>query len=114
MEPVEYHGGKVVVFTRTLVIPGGSKWKPNTDELNSSDVVLYNVKCIGRDNCTVIKGVGMTFPPDEPQIPKAKGNQLRFVRVPILYVKSLRYNFDELFKPSKDKNAATTAPEQKS
>ena len=115
VEPIERSDGKVVVFTRTLVIPGGSRWKPNTDGLTASDVVLYNIKCIGRDNCTVVKGVGMNFPPDEPQVPSSKGNQLFFVRIPILYVKSLRYNFDELLKPPKAQSPpAATAPSAES
>lgn len=114
IEPVELPEGAVRIHNRTIVYPGGSKWQPPLDGLKIADIALYNVKFIGRDNCTVITKVGMTMPFDEPQIPSANGNQLLFVRIPILYVKSLRYDFDELFKKKEGPPAATTSPEGKS
>lgn len=95
--PIERKQGRVFVHTRTIVIPGGSKWQPDFSGIRSSDMMFYNIKCIGRDNCTVIKAVTFSLPIDEPQIPSSKGNQTSFVRAPLLFMKSLRYNFDERF-----------------
>ena len=103
-EPVE----RVVVHTRTVVLPGASKWHPDFKSLAAPDVILYNIKCVGRDNCTVVKGVRLSLPPDEPQVPPSKGNQMFFVRAPILFIKDLRYDFETLF-PSLQKPASKLA-----
>ena len=101
VEPVELSGGEIRMHSRTIVMGGNSKWQPDLSGLRCSDMLLYNFKFVGRDNCTVLKNVWMGLPPDEPQVPSAKGNQLCFVRAPILFIKDLRYNFAERFPPPK-------------
>lgn len=102
VEPLELSTGVIKLHSRTIVIGGNSKWQPSLEGLKSSDMLLYNIKTLGRDSCSIVKSVWMNFPPDEPQVPPAKGNQLRFVRAPILFIKDMRYNFEERFPRRKD------------
>lgn len=96
--PVETETGKVVNHSRTIVMPGNANWQAITDGLAPGDLILYKLTLISRDNCSIVSGVSMTLTEEEPQPPSAKGNEIVFVRTPLLYVKELSYNFDEIFK----------------
>lgn len=94
---VETKSGKIVKHKRTLVIPGTSKWRVDPSDLRAGDLVLYRIRCVARDPCSTIKAVTLTVSGDEPQPPTAKGNEIVFVRSPLLYVKNLKRGFIEKF-----------------
>lgn len=89
--------GKVIKHRKTIVIPGTSDWELDTSKLNAGDVVFYKIKCIPRDNCLIVSSVKMTLTEHEPKPPSSKGDEISFVRAPVLFVKNLSYNFKERF-----------------
>lgn len=94
---LETKTGNVIRHSKTVVIPGTPSWDISTSDLKSGDVVFYNIRCISRDNCKIIKSFTLGLSPDEPQPPQAKAGNLEFVRIPALYVKNLKYDFVKIF-----------------
>ena len=97
----EQSNGKLIHHVRTIVVPGGADWEISPDELESGDIVQYNIRCISRDNCTLIKSFEVSVNPNEPQPPRSKTNEIVFYRAPVLSLPGLSRNFDELAEKKK-------------
>lgn len=96
----------VIQANVVMVIPDNPKWVENLGKLKKSDIVHYNVRLISRDVCTIVEGLSVKYPLDEPQIPAvAKGNFMSYVRVPYLFDKSLRYDFANAFTEKKSSDS---------
>jgi len=94
---VETKSGNVIAYRRTMVIPSLTSIEPDTSKFTSGDLVVYRLKCVARDPCSIVKGVTHRLSKDEPQIPSVKGNEIIFLRSPLLYIKNLQYDFLERF-----------------
>jgi tetratricopeptide (TPR) repeat protein len=94
---LETKTGTVIKHAKTVMIPGTPSWDIETSGLKSGDIVFYNIRCISRDNCKIIRSFSVGLSPDEPQPPQAKAGNLEFVRIPALYVKNLKYDFVKIF-----------------
>ena len=90
---VETKKGKVILHRRTMVVPSLTSIEPDTSELRAGDLIIYRIKCVARDPCVIVKGVKHELGENEPQIPQVNGNEIIFLRAPILYIKNLRYDF---------------------
>ncbi len=91
-----FGAGRVVLHRRVVIIPTKVDWKRIRAELNPSDIVLYQIKFVPSNNCQIVRNVWMNLEPEEPSPPNAVGDEICFVRAPILFNKSLMYNFDYL------------------
>lgn len=97
----EQSDGKLIHHVRTIVVPGGANWEISPDELKPGDIIQYNIRCISRDNCTLIKSFAVSVSPCEPQPPRSKTNEIVFYRAPVLSLPGLSHNFDELLEKKK-------------
>jgi len=89
--------GKVVPHARTLVVPGKPDGGPDVAALAPGDVLLYDITCVARDECSVVRSFGMRLSPDEPGPATAPGNRLVFVRLPLLFAHELQHDLDHIF-----------------
>ena len=76
-----------------MVVPSLTSIEPDTSELRAGDLIIYRIKCVARDPCVIVKGVKHELGENEPQIPQVNGNEIIFLRAPVLYIKNLRYDF---------------------
>jgi hypothetical protein len=88
--------GRVVVHRRVVIIPNTTQWKRIRSRVTASDIVLYQIKFVPRSNCQIVRRVWMNLDPGEPSPPNAVGDEICFVRAPILFKKSLQYNMNSL------------------
>ena len=93
--------GKLIQHVRTIVVPSNTSWEISPEQLKSGDIVQYNIRCLSRDNCSVIKSFAVTVNPKEPQPPRSKTNEIVFYRAPVLLLPGLSRNFDEAFSGKK-------------
>jgi len=93
--------GKLIQHVRTIVIPSNTNWEINPEQLKSGDIVQYNIRCLSRDNCRLIRSFAITVNPKEPQPPRSKTNEIVFYRAPVLSLPGLSMNFDEAFSGKK-------------
>ena len=87
--------GKLIQHVRTIVVPSNTNWEINPEQLKSGDIVQYNIRCLSRDNCSVIRSFAVSVNPREPQPPRSKTNQIVFYRAPVLSLPGLSMNLDE-------------------
>jgi len=111
--PLETKSGKVIAYRRTMVIPAMTSIEPDTSQFNSGDFIVYRIKCVARDPCAIVKGVVHHLSKDEPQIPGVKGNEIIFVRSPLLYIKNLQYDFLDKFPDLRESGSGQTKPDIK-
>lgn len=118
LSTVETKTGKVILHRRTLVIPSLTNFEPDTSQFTPGDFVVYRIKCVARDPCAIVKQVTHHLSENEPQIPSVNGNEIIFLRSPLLYIKNLQYDFPAKFPglkdADKDKGSSDTDPLKKS
>ena len=93
--------GKLIHHVRTIVVPSKTNWEIDPGQLAYGDIVKYNIRCLSRDNCSVIKSFAVSVNPNEPQPPRSKTNEIVFYRAPVLALPGLSQNFDELLDKKK-------------
>ena len=93
--------GKLIQHVRTIVVPGKTNWEIDPEQLKSGDIVQYNIRCLSRDNCSVIRSFAVSVNPMEPQPPRSKTNQIVFYRAPVLSLPGLSRDFNEAFSGKK-------------
>ena len=81
--------GKLVRHVRTIVIPGNAEWEADPSQFGKGDIVQYNIRCVSRDNCTIIRNFCVAVGPKEPQPPRSKTNEIAFYRAPVLSLPGL-------------------------
>ena len=84
--------GKILRHKTTLIMPNGSDWDRSTKGLRSGDLVMYQVRCMSRNPCKIIRSFTVSLDSGEPKPPKSRGNTLVFLRAPVLYIKNLQYD----------------------
>ncbi len=87
--------GELIHHVRTVVIPGGADWELPPDGLKAADIVQYNIRCLSRDRCSVIKSFAVKLNPQEPQPPRSKTNEIVFYRAPLLSQAGLSCDFEK-------------------
>ena len=65
--------------------------------LAPGDVLLYDITCVARDECSVVRSFGMRLPADKLGTATAPGNRLVFVRLPLLFAHELQHDLDHIF-----------------
>ncbi len=90
----ERNDGKLVRHVRTIVVPGGAEWEADPSQLTKGDIVQYNIRCISRDNCTIIRNFCVGVGAKEPQPPRSKTNEIVFYRAPVLSLPGLTRELD--------------------
>ncbi|MFZ2654965.1 MAG: tetratricopeptide repeat protein [Victivallales bacterium] len=90
--------GKLIHHVRTIVLPSKTNWEIDPAQLTCGDIVQYNIRCLSRDNCAVIKSFAVSVNPNEPQPPRSKTNEIVFYRAPVLAMPGLSQNFDDALK----------------
>ncbi len=89
MSTVSSEQGKTIKHNATIIYPGTSDWNLCYSSMDKGDVVFYRIKCIARDGCSVVRSFKMDLTENEPDIAASKGDELVFLRVPILFTKRL-------------------------
>ena len=81
--------GKTIKHNVTIIYPGTSDWNLLYSCMDRGDIVFYRIKCIARDGCSIVRSFKMDLTENEPDIPASVGDELIFLRVPILFTKKL-------------------------
>lgn len=89
---IETNNGKVVLHRRVITMPCTVDWRAIHADLSSSDIIVYNLKMVPKNNCEIVRSVWMRLDPGEPSPPDAIGDEIYFVRAPVLFEKSLLYD----------------------
>ena len=90
--------GKVILHRRVVVMPATIDWERIHAKVASADIILYQIKFIPKGNCSIVRTVWMNLDPGEPSPPDAIGDEIFFVRAPVLFNKSLLYDLSILEK----------------
>lgn len=90
--------GKVIRHRRIVVMPSITDWKTIRESIKSTDIIFYKIKFVSRNNCMLIRNSWVLLGPEEPSPPVAVGDEVCFVRAPVLFQKSLLYNMKNLTK----------------
>ena len=88
--------GKVVLHHRIIVISSTTGWEYVDADLSPADIILYQLKFVPKDNCQIVRSVWMDLEPGEPYPPTTVGDEICFVRAPILFKKALQYDISAL------------------
>jgi|GEM_PF-4059321 len=89
---IETDNGKVLVHRRVVVTPTNTDWESVREEMEPADIVIYSIKFVPRDDCEVVRSVWMRLTPDEPSPVDAIGDEICFVRAPMLFEKALMFD----------------------
>jgi tetratricopeptide (TPR) repeat protein len=87
---------KVLLHRKIVVMPSATQWTNLEQEVKKSDIIVYQIKFIPRNNCTIIRNVWMNLTPGEPSPPSKEGDEICFVRAPVLFQPGLLYDLDSL------------------
>lgn len=82
--PVDIESGKVIAQKRTVVVPGGAEWRLDMSTFEPGDLILYQVRVVPRDPCQIVRSISIFLGEFEPTPPASKGNEIVFLRSPLL------------------------------
>ncbi len=91
-------GGRLIRHRRVVVMPSITDWKTIRAKLEPEDIVYYRIKFVPRNNCMIIRKSWVNLGPGEPSPPIAIGDEVCFVRAPVLFNRSLLYDLSRLEK----------------
>lgn len=87
MSVISSEQGRTIKHNVTIIYPGVSDWNLCYSDMNRGDIVFYRIKCIARDGCSIVRSFKMDLTENEPDIPASRGDELVFLRVPVLFMK---------------------------